>query len=42
MVKEVELRQDTNFTQRKIDLAHGLKDKYESIFTHTKLFWILY
>ena len=34
LVKEAELRRDTNFTQREIDLAHGLKNKQEIIFTH--------
>ena len=37
LVKEVELKQDTNITQREIDLAHGLKDKFESIFTHAAM-----
>jgi hypothetical protein len=35
LVKEVECKGDTNLTQREIDLAYGLKDKQESIFTHT-------
>jgi hypothetical protein len=35
LVKEVEGKGDTNLTQREIDLAYGLKDKQESIFTHT-------
>ena len=34
LVKEVERKGEINFTQRKIDLAYGLKDKQASIFTH--------
>ena len=35
LVNEDEHRGDTNTTQREIDLAYGLKDAQESIFTHT-------
>ena len=34
LVKEAELRWDTNITQREIELAHGLKNKQTRIFTH--------
>jgi hypothetical protein len=34
LVKEAHHNQDTNLTQREIDLAYGLNDKQESIFTH--------
>jgi hypothetical protein len=33
LVKEVECKGDTNLTQREIDLAYGLKDKQESIYS---------
>ena len=35
LVKEAELRRDTNLTQREIALAHDLRYKHASIFTHT-------
>ena len=35
LLKEAHHNQDTNLTQREIDLAYGLKDKHASIFTHT-------
>ena len=38
LVKEDELKWDTNLTQRKIDLAHGLKYKAK-IFIHTTYFF---
>jgi hypothetical protein len=44
LLKEAHRNQDTNLTQREIDLAYGLKDKHESIlFTHImfQLFSIL-
>ena len=35
LLKEAHRNQDANLTQRKIDLANGLKDKHASIiFTH--------
>jgi hypothetical protein len=35
LLKEAHCNQDTNLTQREIDLAYGLKDKHASIlFTH--------
>jgi hypothetical protein len=43
LVKEDKHKGDTNITQREIDLAYGLKNKQENIFTHTiKFFLILY
>jgi hypothetical protein len=44
LLKEAHCNQDTNLTQREIDLAYGLKDKQEIIiFTHImlQLFFIL-
>jgi hypothetical protein len=44
LLKEAHRNQDTNLTQREIDLAYGLKDKHASIlFTHImfQLFSIL-
>jgi hypothetical protein len=34
LVREARCNGDANFTQREIDLAHGLKDQWESKFTH--------
>jgi hypothetical protein len=42
LVKEACRNEDANVTQRKIDLAYGLKDGHERKFTHfIDLFYII-
>ena len=42
LVREARRNKDVNFTQRKIDLAYGLKDGQVNNFTHfIQLFYII-
>jgi hypothetical protein len=42
LVREARRNKDANFTQRKIDLAYGLKDGQVNNFTHfIQLFYII-
>ena len=39
LFKEAQHTRDINIRKREIDLAYGLKDYQENIFTHTKFFY---